>query len=62
MTVFDTYVLDESNRVEVYRQFDGNRDDMVRTVNRFYTNNTQGLESESKCNFDLTSVLSDYSP
>ncbi|HCH00463.1 MAG TPA: class I adenylate cyclase [Vibrio sp.] len=50
---FNIYVLDESNRVEVYRQFDGNRDDMVRTVNRFYTNNTQGLESESKCNFNL---------
>lgn len=48
---FNIYVLDESNRVEVYRQFDGNRDDMVSTVNRFYTNNTQGLES--KCNFNL---------
>lgn len=50
---FNIYVLDESNRVEVYRQFDGNRDDMVRTVNRFYTNNTQGVGVESKCNFNL---------
>ena len=50
---FNIYVLDESNRVEVYRQFDGNRDDIVRTVNRFYTNNTQGVGVESKCNFNL---------
>ena len=50
---FNIYVLDESNRVEVYRQFDGNKDDMIRTVNRFYTNNSHDVESESQCNFNL---------
>ncbi len=48
---FNIYVLDEVNRVEVYRQFDGNKDDMIRDVNRFYT--TDGHEVYNKCNFNL---------
>ncbi|MFV0575731.1 MAG: class I adenylate cyclase [Vibrio sp.] len=50
---FNIYVLDEQNHVEVYRQFDGNRDDMIRTVNNFYTNNTQDGASKAQCNFNL---------
>lgn len=50
---FNIYVLDENNHVEVYRQFDGCRDDMIRTVNRFYTNNIQESGSDSQCNFNL---------
>ncbi|ATF09245.1 class I adenylate cyclase [Candidatus Enterovibrio altilux] len=34
---FNVYVLDENNRVEVYRQFSGVKDEMVQSVNRFYT-------------------------
>ena len=48
---FNIYVLDEENRVEIYRQFDGNKDDMVRNVNRFYTTNTN--DEGTKCNFNL---------
>jgi len=34
---YNIYILDESNRVEVYRQCSGDKDEMVHGVNRFYT-------------------------
>ncbi|MFW7525974.1 class I adenylate cyclase [Vibrio ostreicida] len=34
---FNIYVLDESNRVEVYQQFSGTKDEMIANVNSFYT-------------------------
>ncbi|MDV5172236.1 class I adenylate cyclase [Photobacterium rosenbergii] len=34
---FNIYILDESNRIEVYRQCSGDKDEMVHGVNRFYT-------------------------
>ncbi|MDD1783536.1 class I adenylate cyclase [Enterovibrio sp. ZSDZ35] len=34
---FNIYVLDENNRVEVYRQCSGDKEEMVQGVNRFYT-------------------------
>lgn len=34
---FNIYVLDEANRVEVYHQFNGEKDEMVASVNSFYT-------------------------
>ncbi|USD65363.1 class I adenylate cyclase [Vibrio sp. SCSIO 43136] len=37
---FNVYVLDESNRVEVYHQFSGSKDEMVANVNRFYTSSS----------------------
>ncbi|MBD1577693.1 MULTISPECIES: class I adenylate cyclase [Vibrio] len=49
---FNIYVLDEANNVEVYRQFDGDKDAMISNVNRFYTTNSHEGE-ELKCNFNL---------
>ncbi|EGR1598924.1 class I adenylate cyclase [Vibrio parahaemolyticus] len=34
---FNIYVLDESNQVEVYHQFSGSKDEMIASVNSFYT-------------------------
>ncbi|RSD30380.1 class I adenylate cyclase [Vibrio pectenicida] len=34
---FNIYVLDEVNRVEVYHQFSGLKDEMIASVNSFYT-------------------------
>ncbi|MZI94510.1 class I adenylate cyclase [Vibrio sp. CAIM 722] len=34
---FNIYVLDEVNRVEVYHQFSGEKDEMIAAVNGFYT-------------------------
>ncbi|PFG58750.1 adenylate cyclase [Vibrio sp. ES.051] len=34
---FNIYVLDESNQVEVYHQFSGSKDEMISSVNSFYT-------------------------
>ncbi|MGL4749288.1 MAG: class I adenylate cyclase, partial [Shewanella sp.] len=34
---FNIYVLDEANRVEVYHQFNGEKDEMIASVNSFYT-------------------------
>ena len=34
---FNIYVLDEANRVEVYHQFSGMKDEMIASVNSFYT-------------------------
>ena len=51
---FNIYVLDESNRVEVYHQFSGNKDEMVASVNRFYTSYQDDLEISAKfINFNL---------
>ncbi|PSW03449.1 class I adenylate cyclase [Photobacterium lipolyticum] len=34
---YNIYILDETNRIEVYRQCNGDKDEMVHGVNRFYT-------------------------
>ncbi|MGF1911651.1 class I adenylate cyclase [Vibrio kasasachensis] len=34
---FNIYVLDEANRVEVYHQYNGEKDEMIASVNNFYT-------------------------
>ncbi|MDB1122660.1 class I adenylate cyclase [Vibrio algarum] len=51
---FNIYVLDESNSVEVYHQFNGSKDDMINNVNRFYTS-SHGNENEGNgvINFNL---------
>ena len=41
---FNIYVLDESNQVEVYHQFSGEKDEMIASVNSFYTS----VKDESK--------------
>ena len=34
---FNVYVLDENNQVEIYRDYSGSKDDLVQSVNRYYT-------------------------
>jgi adenylate cyclase class 1 len=41
---FNIYVLDESNRIEVYHQYSGTKDEMIHSVNGFYTS----LKDETK--------------
>jgi len=36
-TGFNVYVLDENNQIEIYRDYSGSRDDLVQSVNRYYT-------------------------
>lgn len=51
---FNIYVLDESNRVEVYHQFNGEKDEMIANVNSFYTSVRDENEVKSKLiNFNL---------
>lgn len=40
---FNIYILDEANRIEVYRQCSGDKDEMVHGVNRFYTSAQDAL-------------------
>lgn len=51
---FNIYVLDESNRVEVYHQFNGEKDEMIASVNSFYTSARDDSQVASKLiNFNL---------
>lgn len=51
---FNLYILDESNRVEVYHQFTGDKDDMIASVNSFYTSvNDEKTFSTPLINFNL---------
>ncbi|MGR5321808.1 class I adenylate cyclase [Vibrio alfacsensis] len=51
---FNIYVLDESNQVEVYHQFSGSKDEMIASVNSFYTSVKDDSRVASKCiNFNL---------
>lgn len=51
---FNIYVLDESNRVEVYHQFSGEKDEMIASVNGFYTSSQDDSQVASKfINFNL---------
>ena len=34
---FNVYLLDEKNRLEIYRQCEGSKDDKVREINQIYT-------------------------
>ncbi|WP_423839987.1 class I adenylate cyclase [Vibrio mytili] len=51
---FNIYVLDESNQVEVYHQFSGSKDEMIASVNSFYTSvkDDNGVASQF-INFNL---------
>lgn len=35
---FNVYILDEANRLEIYRRCDGEKDDKVREINQLYQN------------------------
>lgn len=51
---FNIYVLDEVNRVEVYHQFSGEKDEMIALVNGFYTSIQDENNLASKfINFNL---------
>ncbi|EOV5436515.1 TPA: class I adenylate cyclase [Vibrio parahaemolyticus] len=51
---FNIYVLDESNQVEVYHQFSGSKDEMIASVNSFYTSVKDDSRVASKfINFNL---------
>ncbi|AQW58180.1 class I adenylate cyclase [Vibrio owensii] len=51
---FNIYVLDESNQVEVYHQFSGSKDEMIASVNSFYTSVKDDNRVSSKfINFNL---------
>ncbi len=48
---FNIYVLDESNAVEVYHQLNGEKDEMISSVNSFYT--SAKAEGVGAINFNL---------
>lgn len=51
---FNIYVLDEANRVEVYHQFSGMKDEMIASVNSFYTSVKDDNELSTQfINFNL---------
>ncbi|WP_158117057.1 class I adenylate cyclase [Vibrio cincinnatiensis] len=51
---FNIYVLDEANRIEVYHQFSGEKDEMIASVNSFYTSVRDDNQIASKLiNFNL---------
>ncbi len=51
---FNIYVLDESNRIEVYHQYKGTKDEMIGSVNSFYTSLKDDKKMVSKfINFNL---------
>lgn len=51
---FNVYVLDESNRVEVYHQYHGEKDEMILNINSFYSSMKMDKTVKSKfSNFNL---------
>lgn len=51
---FNIYVLDEANRIEVYHQFSGEKDEMIASVNSFFTSVRDDNQIASKLiNFNL---------
>ncbi len=51
---YNLYILDENNRVEVYRQCSGDKTEMVQGVNRFYTSSHDRYSySANFINFNL---------
>ncbi|MGO1793215.1 MAG: class I adenylate cyclase [Oceanisphaera sp.] len=50
---YNLYILDEANRVEVYRQISGSKDELVQSINRFYTSNQQVVGQSRFAHFNL---------
>ncbi|MBD1388000.1 class I adenylate cyclase [Neiella sp. HB171785] len=52
---FNIYVVDEANQVELYEHFKGSKEELVQSVNRFYSSSRQQQsdDEEQKVNFNL---------
>ncbi|MBR9858874.1 MAG: adenylate cyclase, partial [Gammaproteobacteria bacterium] len=50
---YNLYILDEANRVEVYRQVAGSKDELVQSINRFYTSDQQVAGQSHFAHFNL---------
>lgn len=51
---FNVYILDEENKVEVYHEYAGSKEDLVQNVNRYYTMAHTRFESDDQfINFNL---------
>lgn len=50
---YNLYILDEANRVEVYRQISGSKDELVQSINRFYTSDQQVEGQSDFAHFNL---------
>lgn len=51
---FNIYILDENNRLEIFRHCDGNIEDMIRDVNRFYSSSHDRFTCDTSfVNFNL---------
>ncbi|WP_237332570.1 class I adenylate cyclase [Zobellella iuensis] len=51
---YNLYILDEANRIEVYRQVAGSKDELVQSINRFYTSHHEHVVGQSHfANFNL---------
>ncbi|MBU3824615.1 MAG: class I adenylate cyclase [Candidatus Oceanisphaera merdipullorum] len=50
---YNLYILDEANRVEVYRQVAGSKDELVQSINRFYAANQQVAGQSRFAHFNL---------
>ncbi|MGO4999956.1 class I adenylate cyclase [Oceanisphaera sp. W20_SRM_FM3] len=50
---YNLYILDEANRVEVYRQVAGSKDELVQSINRFYASNQQVAGQSRFAHFNL---------
>ncbi len=51
---FNVYVLDEHNHIEIYRDYSGSKDDLVQSVNRYYTLTHERFNHDSQfINFNL---------
>ncbi|WP_181941756.1 class I adenylate cyclase, partial [Klebsiella pneumoniae] len=51
---FNIYILDESNRVEVYHHCEGSKEELVRDVSRFYSSSHDRFTyGSSFINFNL---------
>ncbi len=44
---YNLYILDEANRTEVYHQIAGSKDELVQSINRFYTANQEQENGQS---------------
>lgn len=50
---YNLYILDEANRVEVYRQVAGSKEELVQSINRFYASNQQDAAQSRFAHFNL---------
>ncbi|WP_232455052.1 class I adenylate cyclase [Oceanisphaera avium] len=50
---YNLYILDEANRIEVYRQVAGSKDELIQSINRFYAANQQGVGHSRFAHFNL---------